>query len=190
MRTLILALAVTTMATTALARDRKSADSGFNALVGKLVRGRCHMDSCLWFSIEAAKPAGQSSRGQLFKITTKWWESYHPKGIYKRAPRHGGEAATNFVFCSKTMPAMILQEDHGKWTAVRLNPGNSNTIAGATETTHIMYWAACHCKTLNDVYRDGERLAKTLGYDVKWSADKDGYIEDKSLQGPTDALKW
>jgi hypothetical protein len=48
----------------------------------------------------------------------------HRKGIYKRAPRHGGEAVINFVFCSKTMPAMILGEDHGKWTAVRLAPGN------------------------------------------------------------------
>jgi hypothetical protein len=178
-------------ATTALARDRTPAKSEFKALVGKVVEGRCHMDNCSWFSIEAAKPAGQSRRGQLFKITTKRWDSYHPEGNYKRrAPRHGGEAATSYVFCSKTIPAIILQDDHGRWTAARLNPGNSNSIAGATEFINKMYWAACHGKAVNDLYIDGERLAKTLGYNVKWLADDDGYIGEKSLRRPTDALEW
>ena len=190
MRTVALPLAVMLFATTALARDRTPAKPEFRALVGKVVRARCHMDTCSWFSIESAKPAGQSGSGQLFKLATKWWQSDESKSMYKRRPRHGGEVATSFVFCSKTVPAMILQNDHGKWTAARLNPGKSHTIAGATESIHIMYWAACHGKAVNDVYGDGERLAKALGYNVNWPADDDGYIGDKSLRRPTDALEW
>lgn len=167
----------------------------FTALIGKVVRGRCHMDTCSWFSIESMEPAGQSGRGQLFKMTLKWWESYHPGGSYdRRAPRQGEESATSFIFCSKTVPALIDKDDRGSgWSATMLAPGNSDAIFGATETALTLYWAACHGKAVEDVYKGGERLGKEFGYQVKWPVDSDGIVEppdNKALQQPTDALKW
>lgn len=160
----------------------------FTALIGKVVRGRCHMDTCSWFKIESMKPAGQSPRGQLFKMTSRWWESTHPEGSYdRRAPRQGGESTTSFMFCSKTMPAIINKDNSGSgWSATMLAPGNSEAIYGVTETALALYWAACHAKAVDDVYEGGDRLGKQFGYHVNWS----GELEDKVLQQPTDALKW
>jgi hypothetical protein len=192
MRTLILAGAVVTMLfTTAAAGDRKYAGPEFRALLGKIIRGRCATGTCSWFSIESAKPAGQSSRGQLFKLNTKSWYSRDTEGSNRRAPRRGGEEAISFVFCSKTSPAMIFQQGDGEWTARRLAPDNTSTIYGAVVDDYIMYWAACHGKDVNNSsYDDDERLAKKLGYNVKWPVNNAGYIEEKSLQRPADALKW
>jgi hypothetical protein len=168
------------------------ADVEFTALIGKVVRGRCNQETCPWFSIESMEPAGQSSKGQLFKMTTKWWESYHPGGNYDRpAPRKGGEVATSFVFCSKTMPAFIDKDDRAPgWSATTLAPGNTDAIFGATETALALYWAACHGKVVDDVYKGGERLGKEFGYHVTWTWTEENGLEDKVVQRPSDALGW
>jgi hypothetical protein len=162
----------------------------FKPLLKKVVRARCHMDVCSWFSIEAAEPSGNSPKGQLYKLTTKWWESEHKGGDYnRRAPRRGGEVATNFVFCSKQKPAVIdHDEDRTAWLATPLQPGNSQAVFGASETAYAMYWAACHDAIVEDVYSEGDRLGRKLGY--RFSGDVGDSEEQQVLASPEDVLNW
>ena len=63
----------------------------FKARLGTLIKGRCHMNYCAWFSIEKADYLGASAKGWLFAVTSRNWQSHHPDGYDKRAPRKGGE---------------------------------------------------------------------------------------------------
>ncbi|MCX5580968.1 lysozyme inhibitor LprI family protein [Kaistia terrae] len=55
--------------------DRKIEPSGSpslpmmsNSLLGERIRGRCHMDTCTWFSIENRKLVGRNREGNLYRI--------------------------------------------------------------------------------------------------------------------------
>ena len=159
-------------------------------LLKKVIRARCHMDACGWFSIEAAELAGSSPKGRLYKLTTKWWESEHKGGNYdRRAPRTGGEVATSFVFCSKQRPAWIdYDEDQKAWLATPLQPGNSNAVFGAAESAYAMYWAACHNTVVGDVYTEGDILGRKLGY--RFSGDLNAIEDQQKLTSPEDVLNW
>jgi hypothetical protein len=59
-------------------------------------------------------------------------------------------------------------------------------MAGVFESTYAVYWAACHNAVVRDVYDEGERLGRKLGY--RFSGDD---LEDEQLLGsPFDVLKW
>lgn len=166
--------------------------TNFTALIGKPFIARCGSGECSWFTIESIEPAGQSPRGQLFKFTRKDWSSDHPGGDYDRpAPLHpSGEATTEFVFCSKTMPVLIEKNepDRGSgWSATMLAPDNSSTISNPNVGVNNLYWAACHGRPVDSQDDFAARKAVELGYHV--NVPPDG-LEGKELQQPTDALKW
>ena len=157
------------------------------------------MDFCWWFSIEAAQKMGSSSKGDLYAIAMKSWEArckYNvKKGDYDMnacGKRSGGEEQISFVFCSKQKPAMIeIDNDSGKWNANLLEPGNSDAIFGAAESGYAIYWAACHGVSVKDVYKDGDRLGKTLGYPFKASPQHDQPdLGSPDLSSPFDVLNW
>ena len=89
------------------------------------------------------------------------------------------------------MPAFIDKDDRAPgWSATTLAPGNTDAIFGATETALALYWAACHGKVVDDVYKGGERLGKEFGYHVTWTWTEENGLEDKVVQRPSDALGW
>ncbi len=160
----------------------------FKPMLKKVVRLRCHMEYCGWYRIETAKILGTSSKGVLYELNTKFWQSHHKNGNYERpAPRTDQEAATQFIFCSKQKPTLIERQGNGAgWTATPLQPGNSKVMAGATESAYAEYWAACHHAAVEDVYDEGDQLGKKLGY--RFSGED--IDEDKTLAAPSDVLKW
>jgi len=163
---------------------------GFKPLLKKLVRARCNMDVCGWFSIESSALVGASPKGELYVLATRWWESEHKGGNYDRpAPRTGGDVSISFVFCSKQKPAWI---DYGGekrvWVATPLQPGNSKAVFGAAESAYAMYWAACHNTAVTDVYAGGDALGKKLGYAFTGDVDSAGI--EKTLGSPVDVLNW
>jgi hypothetical protein len=181
-----------------LASLQPSTADEFKALTHQAVVGRCHMDFCWWFSIEAAQKIGSSSKGDLYAIALNSWErrcKYNAKNGYDMnacGKRSGGEEQISFVFCSKQKPAMMeIDNDSGKWNATLLEPGNSDAIIGATESGYAIYWAACHGVSVKDVYKDGDRLGKALGYPFKASPQHDQPdLAIPDLSSPFDVLNW
>ncbi len=161
---------------------------GGTAHAAELIAGRCHMDYCSWFSIESRDISATNPQGALVKVESRWWQSHHPKGYDKRAPRKGGELGVSYVFCSKTAPALIDRDDSSrKWLASSIAPGNPDDIAGANITGYIFYFAVCHGLTVTEagLYDQTVTLGKKFGYSVKPS-DED---TQRTIDAPTDILK-
>jgi hypothetical protein len=152
---------------------------------GELYQGRCHMDTCSWFSIEERDLVGTSPYGVLFKVASRDWESIHPNGSYgKRTTRRGGGASTNYVFCSKTKAAVMFpSENQPKSEIVRLAPGNPDAVSGATIYANMYYFAVCHGVDANG---EGgfERFGKKFGYAISAGA-----VESEEIGQPGDLLK-
>jgi hypothetical protein len=152
------------------------------ATAAELLRGRCHMDVCSWFSIEQRDLVASSPAGALFKMSVRTWTSTHPNGTYdKRTRRVGGEAGDEYVFCSKSRPAVVDPGDKpGTWIAAVLVP--IGQPAGAAEAATARYFAACHGVALNSE-ADLDRYAQAFGYKA------DGEGEQLDLKRPEDILK-
>lgn len=160
----------------------------FRSLVGKIVRARCHMDVCTWFSIEASVPAGESRAGTLLRTTIKDWSSSHPDGNYATLTNRKYVATSDEYFlCSKSAPGVIYKApDQGDWRAYRVWPDHADKIFGYNEALYVRYWAACHAIAVADVYVGGTRLAASLGYRT---APPQG-DEEQKLASPEAALLW
>jgi hypothetical protein len=93
------------------------------------------------------------------------WFATYPDGNYNRPARRSSDGGiqTSYVFCSKQTPTWIDRIE-GRWTAARLQPGNSKAVFGASEDAYALYWAACHRAIVRDVYHEGDRLGAKLGY--------------------------
>jgi|UPI0004B724CD hypothetical protein len=152
------------------------------ALSAELMRGRCRMDYCAWFSIESRDIVGSNANGALFKVISKEWTSHHPNGTYdKHRPRTGGEASTGYYFCSKTKPSTIWQDDAGQWKMAVLN---LTSPSGAEENAVIAYFAVCHgVQSGHDTSDSFDSLSKRFGYAPIQNAD----LHD--IARPEDALK-
>ena len=120
-------------------------------LVGKLLPRYCHMGECTWTSIENRESQGQRGDGELFKVTTRRWHAEYPNGMSydAPAPRTGGEYADEYVFCSKTRPAVASFFD-GKWMADTLSPDQPEGVYGYNSSTYTLYFAACHGLAVED----------------------------------------
>jgi hypothetical protein len=152
------------------------------ALSGELMQGRCRMDYCNWFSIESRDLVGSNTKGALFKVISKGWTSHHPNGSYdKRRPRTGGEASTDYYFCSKTKPSAIWQSDTEGWKVAALNLGSPS---GAEENAVIEYFAVCHgVQSGHGTSESFDALSKRFGYASVENAD----LQD--VARPEDILK-
>jgi hypothetical protein len=164
----------------------------YSALEGKLIAGRCHMESCWWFSIENAQKMGESKAGELFAISTKRWSAGHCRGNGEKCGRRNFDGtATDFLFCSRTHPAWIGQQDDdpNKWTFQLLGPGSPDAAAGVWEGVHVMYWAACHALDVGDPF--DAKLGQRYGYPTalpKVHEDSDAF--GKEFSNPFDILKF
>lgn len=135
----------------------------------ELHQGRCHMDSCYWFSIEETDLVASNAAGALFRTASRSWQSHHPNGSYeRRTPRKGGQVSTEYVFCSKSRPALIVSYD-GKWLVDALTPDREDGIFGANYSSYKSYFVVCHQTRIVDPYRENAKLARRYGYKTQWS---------------------
>jgi uncharacterized protein len=95
-----------------------------------IVEGRCRMDSCWWWKIEKTESIKVDNKGELIKVTSKTAsEEYKSEEIQKKGypdlPAENidwGKQNENFVFCSKTLPAVIeSKEEGGGFEAIVIN---------------------------------------------------------------------
>ncbi len=149
---------------------------------GKAVQGSCHMDVCSWFRVEDRATVQTNPLGSLVRVTLRTGESSHPNASYnRRTPIEWGEAATAYVFCSKTQPAVIFEED-GKWQAATLSPGHSNGVFGYNEFAYAEYLFVCH--GLAGVDPADASIAARFGYPASLTEK----IKQFPLQRPEDVM--
>jgi hypothetical protein len=142
----------------------------FAAAIGRQGYGRCHMDSCGFFIIDAAAPVGSGRRGTLFAVAYRGWgasyrhtdddQEYESKPINVSKP----DSRLSLVFCSKTDPSEFYLVD-GKWLETPIRPGDDQAIFGANESSYMFYYAACHNHITKDPLLPAG-LARKLGYDL------------------------
>lgn len=167
----------------------------FEAAIGHKGTGRCHMDYCSYFIIDAATPVGNGRDGKLFKIEERTWGAdYNPPpdnapesyNEYAQPPKSVGkqERETRFVYCSKTRPTSFFF-DSGKWTSNKLRPGDQGAIFGYNESEYTWYFAACHNAILKSPY-DDHNLPRRLGYRFRNS---DSGEDAQGNLAPRDMLK-
>jgi hypothetical protein len=139
----------------------------FDAAIGVEGSGRCHMDSCDFFIIDAVAPLGSSKRGTLFIVGSRLWsDGYKPTEDdheYDRPPISVGSKTSqiSMVFCSKTDPAVLDYYEKG-WHAGDLRPGDESSVLGFNESAYQFYYAACHHFITKDPV--SKAMALKLGY--------------------------
>ena len=142
----------------------------FAAAIGRQGYGRCHMDSCGFFIIDAAVPSGSGPKGILFSVSYRGWGATYRRTDdgrgYDRKPISGSKPETrvSLVFCSKTNPVDFSFYE-GKWHEMRLRPGDDQAVFGVNESSYTFYFAACHNYITKSPYLPSD-LAKKLGYNL------------------------
>jgi hypothetical protein len=172
-------------------------DIEFAAAIGMQGYGRCHMDECGFFVIDAAAPIATGKDGVLFVISLREWSAeYRMRGDndqheYDRPPISvtTPTSRASIVYCSKKRPILFDYFD-GSWNGAPLRPGDQGAIYGANESALQFYFAACHRFITRDVYASATlNLAKRLGYHFddadKWAKGEAGADQIK----PLDVLK-
>lgn len=139
----------------------------FDAATGVEGFGRCHMDSCGFFMIDAVAPLASSKGGTLFMVGSRLWSaSYKPTNDdheYDRRPVsiEPKTGQVSMVFCSKTDPVIFDYYDNG-WHAADLRPGDESAVFGFNESGYQFYYAACHHFITKDPV--SKAMALKLGY--------------------------
>lgn len=159
--------------------------SNYRALTGVVIRARCHMNSCGWFSIESSNLVAETPTKSLFALKEKTWESEYPDGNYEQSrPRTFIGETASYIICSRKSPAIIDGNDKDGWTVAGLAPGARKSVYGYLETALAVYWAACHGMNVQDVYAATD-LADKLGYPSTVAPDA---LEQRKLSNPTEAF--
>ncbi len=128
-----------------------------------LFAGRCRMGECQWFAIDDKLLIASNPDGELFKVTVRGWVSFNAEPDYslldydRPLDREGGDPGTEYFFCSAKRPAILWQENSGKFRAV---PLNVHHIFGVTEYVIAQYFAACH----GEIPSDDNDLARQHAY--------------------------
>jgi hypothetical protein len=159
--------------------DPSRASGRFFSLKRTLILAQCHMDSCEWLSIESSRFRGASSRGELYEVWSKSWDSIN-SADHKKARRNFLGRDNDFVFCSKTDPAWISEDKERKhWVAMMY--GSLGEVGACCAYSVSYYWAVCHGAG-GEINKD--KLVKKFGY-------KEEYLDtERVLLQPVDALKW
>jgi hypothetical protein len=175
----------------AIPAKAESSNLEFAAAIGRQGYGRCHMDGCGFFVIDASAPIGSSKNGALFAVSQRNWQASYRRTEdeheYDRKPISVSKPETmiSLVFCSKTDP-IVYDFFDGKWQGVRLRPGDADAVFGANESSYTFYYAACHNFITKDANLPAE-LAKKLGYNLHGGF-PDGSNDEADPQ-PLDMIK-
>jgi hypothetical protein len=191
------AIIASALLTTLVSYSANSADQEFAAAIGKTGYGRCHMDYCGFFTINAAAPIGSSKDGVLFAISeTVWGAQYRPTDDdheYDHPPIsvEKKEPSITAVFCSKTKPTIFdyVPDPTTKlpsWISSPLRPGDENAVFGYNESAYQFYYAACHRYITHDPV--SKPMADRLGYHFAGTDLPNDFGQSQNAN-PVDVLK-
>ena len=166
----------------------------FDAAIGKTGFGRCHMDGCSFFIIDAAVPVGAGKDGTLFAISARVWSAeYRMHGDndtheYDRPPVSVGEKTPelSMVFCSKVRPVSFYYGE-GKWHSADLRPGDESAVFGYNESAYQFYYAACHHFITRDPV--SKAMATRLGYQFAKHPSEENVADSDDKRQPMDMLR-
>ena len=163
----------------------------FDAAIGKVGYGRCHMLVCGFFIIDEAVPVGVGKDGTLFALSARYWSNeYSDKAAdpYKAPPVKVGKpskSSVGLVYCSKVRPTVFDYSDQ-KWQATLLRVGDERALSGASESARTFYFAACHHFVTRDPV--AKEMALKLGYRFALEKGEEQYDSD-SAQEPMAMLR-
>lgn len=175
MRAPTLALAAAAVLTTSLAHAQTTR------------MGRCHMGECGWTREISRDFVGTSPRGYLVKLEILRGTSTNPRGgpASKRPVKWEKTPDETFVFCSKTLPAVMFTLD-GDFSVHLLDLHASGRIPGYQEASLALYMDVCHNVNVHRKYEEPKVYVQRF----KYEGDRARYraVED-SVKQPADILK-
>ena len=145
------------------AQSAQSASAaGANPITSGPQIGRCYSDGCTWFDIQSFEMIRETEDGALIRLTMREGGSRSGSGPHPENARGvdiewEGYTSSEYVFCSKKLPAMISSEDGGAAEATVLDLLQWGV---PTEVITNIYAHVCH---------NGERIldegmAQRAGY--------------------------
>ena len=148
------------------------------------------MGDCTWFSLQTVQLVGKSEQGELYAVAQKMWSSHHPDDYKKPAPRTNEHIYSNFIFCSKSNPAIFDYQTSGatesgprEWNMGTLKPGREDAVYGYNTLGYVAYMAVCHNNT-NVELATTSKFGKQLGYSFS-----DGELNDHKVASPFDVVR-
>ena len=118
-----------------------------------IVMGRCHMDSCWWWKVASQETVRSGVTGRLVKVmarttyeefTSDYVEQHGYPGNPRSIAQWDEQPMEVYLFCSKTLPAMIdYDKDRRKYQVV-IPFDNDGIPWGYTEGAANLYVHACN----------------------------------------------
>lgn len=128
--------------------------------------GRCHMGECGWTREISRDFVGASARGYLVRLDLLRGTSTNPGGgsAQKRPIKWEKKPGNTFVFCSKTLPAVMFSLD-GELTTHLLDLYPKGSIPGYQEASLALYMGVCHNVDVHARHEDSKVYIERYGYD-------------------------
>lgn len=128
--------------------------------------GRCHMGECGWTREVMRDFVGTSARGYLVRLEILRGTSTNARGdsAQKRPIKWEKKPETTFVFCSKSLPAvMFTLDDEVNTHLLDLHPKGS--IPGYQEASLALYMTVCHNINVHAKNEDAQVYVQRFRYE-------------------------
>jgi hypothetical protein len=149
--------------------------------------GRCHMGECGWTREISRDFVGTSPRGYLVKLEILRGTSTNPGGgpAQKRPIKWEKKPENTFVFCSKSLPAvMFTLDDELQTHLLDLFPNGS--VPGYQEASLAIYMAVCHNVDVHRKYEDPKVYVERFQYQGERTRYR---AVEEAVKTPADILK-
>ncbi|MFN3892901.1 MAG: hypothetical protein ACK4MV_21095 [Beijerinckiaceae bacterium] len=149
--------------------------------------GRCHMGECGWTREISRDFVGTSPRGYLVRLELLRGTSTNPRGgpARNRPIKWEKKPEETFVFCSKTLPAVMFTLD-GEFSVHLLDLYPKGNIPGYQEASLALYMDVCHNVNVHRKYEDPQAYVERFKYD----GERARYVAvEKAVKLPMDILK-
>ncbi len=135
-----------------------------------IVRGRCHMDSCWWWKVASMETVRAEATGRLVKVLARTTSEEFSSDFVDQHGYPGNPQSTAtwdvrpleiYLFCSKTLPAVIEYDKYQRKYRVAIPFDNEGVPWGATEGAANLYDHACNqgragTYAINPAYAEAE----------------------------------
>ena len=128
--------------------------------------GRCHMGECGWTREMSRDFVGTSARGYLVRLEIVRGTSTNARGgsAQKRPIKWDKKPESTFVFCSKSLPAVMFTLD-GEFSTHLLDLLPKGSIPGYQEASLALYMAVCHNVDVHARYEDPKVYVERFKYE-------------------------
>ena len=118
-----------------------------------IVMGRCHMDSCWWWKVASMETVRTGATGRLVKVLARTTSEEFSSDYVDQHGYPGNPQSTAtwdvrpleiYLFCSKTLPAVIEYDKNQRKYRVAIPFDNDGVPWGATEGAANLYAHACN----------------------------------------------